>query len=220
MKMIIKTPDFLQAEFFMRDEKINFSDLPLIAPLQVHADKILIIDDSNINQFSTPGHPEADGIFLRTSKAEASLRFADCTPVLIFGENSAMILHSGYKGTVLKIAAKGVKLFNDFGEKSENLHAWIGPCIGQAHYARNLFNDEWTLKGKEIFHAENFIENENEKKIYFDLAGEIKTQLKESGLDEKNINLSGIDTFENLDCYSYRRGDKIERMTLKIKLLS
>ena len=216
MKIKIETPKFLHAEFFMRDEKLISSNLPLIAPSQVHKDKILIIDDSNFNFFSSPSKPEADGIFLLTSQAEASLRFADCAPVLIFGKSSAMILHSGYKGTVLKIAAKGAKLFN---EESKNLHAWIGPCIGQAHYARNLFNDEWTTKGQEIFHKEKYFIKEDEEKVYFDLAGEIKAQLKESGLDEKNINLSGIDTFENLDCYSYRRGDKIERMTLKIKLL-
>ena len=214
--MKIKTPEFLQAEFFMRDEKVTENNLPLIKPSQVHADNILIIDDTNINEFAVPECPEADGIFLKTSNAQASLRFADCTPVLIWGGKSAMILHSGYKGTVLNISGKGVDLFE---ESAENLHAWIGPCIGFKHYCRDFNNDEWTLRGLKTFHKENYFKNEAEGKIYFNLAGEIKKQLLEKNLAEENINLSGIDTFENPKCYSYRRGNKTERMTLKVNLL-
>ena len=123
-----------------------------------------------------------------------------------------MILHSGYKGTVLNISGKGVKLFD---EPAENLHAWVGPCIGRENYCRDI-NDEWTQKGLEAFHKKNYDIKENEEKIYFDLADEIKSQLLEKNLAEENIFLSGVDTFINSNCYSYRRGDKTERMTLKI----
>ena len=219
MKMIIDTPKFLKAEFFMRDEEVTESGLPLVAPNQVHENKILIIDDLNINKYALPERPAADGVFLRTRNAEASLRFADCAPVLIWGENSAMILHSGYKGTIFKIPVKGVLLFYDFNESTNDLHAWIGPCIGRANYARNMYNDKWTYDGLSSFSYKNLEIDRKEEKIYFDLAGEIKTQLIKVGILEENIILSGIDTFEDPNCYSYRRGDKIERMTLKIKLL-
>ena len=211
----ISTPEFLRAEFFMRDEEVSQGSWPRIAPSQVHADNILIIDEANINKLAAPERPKADGIFLKAHNVEAALRFADCAPVLIWGKDSAMILHSGYKGTVLNISAKGVKLFED---EPKNLHAWIGPCIGREHYARNLYNDEWTVKGMYAFHQQNFLTIEDEEKIYFDLAGEIFAQLKESGLAEENIIPSGIDTFTNSNCYSYRRGDKTERMSLKIRL--
>ncbi|MBR0233322.1 MAG: laccase domain-containing protein, partial [Synergistaceae bacterium] len=55
-------------------------------------------------------------------------------------------------------------------------------------------------------------------KVFFDLAGEIKSQLLECGLKNENIILSGIDTMTDFRCYSYRRGDKTERMTLLAKL--
>ena len=206
--------DFLRAEFFMRDEKVTESSLPQIRPSQVHKDNIIIINDLNINEYARPKVPEADGIFLKTANAEASLRFADCAPVLIWSEKFAMILHSGYKGTVLNISGKGVKLFD---EPAENLHAWVGPCIGRENYCRDI-NDEWTQKGLEAFHKKNYDIKENEEKIYFDLADEIKSQLLEKNLAEENIFLSGVDTFINSNCYSYRRGDKTERMTLKIQV--
>ncbi len=219
MKIIIDTPKFLQAEFFMRDEEVTKSELPLVEPKQVHENRILIVDELTVNKYALPQCPEADGIFLRTRNAEASLRFADCVPVLLWNENSAMILHSGYKGTIYQIVPKGVLLYYDFGEKIRNLHAWIGPCIGRANYARNMYNDKWTSRGLSSFSYKNMDIDKANEKIYFDLAGEIKLKLYKIGLEEENITLSGIDTFEDPNCYSYRRGDKTERMTLKIRLL-
>ena len=68
-----------------------------------------------------------------------------------------------------------------------------------------------------VFHRENY--DVRDEKIYFDLAGEIKSQLLECGLDENNITLSGINTYTNPECYSYRRGDIHERMTLYAKII-
>ncbi|MBQ9419465.1 MAG: polyphenol oxidase family protein [Synergistaceae bacterium] len=211
--MKILTSDFLDADFFMRGETLPETSLALIKPSQVHEDNIITITDSNIAEYAAPKSPRADGIFLKTAKACAVLRFADCAPVMLWGEKSAMILHSGYKGTVLNISGKGVAMFD---EPAASLHAWVGPCIGFEHYARNFRDDEWTLRGLEIFHAENFRRAESEGKVYFDLAGEIKTQLREKNIAEENIILSGVDTFKNSNCFSYRRGDKLDRMTLRI----
>lgn len=223
----------------------NFADTgetPQIAPSQVHGKNIIHVDDKNFLNYALPKRPEADGILLTTRKAEALLRFADCAPVMLWAEHWVMILHSGYKSTTLNISGEGVKLIRRvFGENGElgkngknsvkNLCAWIGPCIGRDNYSRNI-NDPWTVSGLKAFHRENYYEKDdrdekNEKdekdkkngRIYFDLAGEIRAQLLDCGLDEKNIKLSGIDTFTSSDCYSYRRGDIKERMTLKVKLV-
>ncbi len=200
--MIINTPDFISAKFFMRDESVT-CDLPVINPSQVHGREIIILDDNyNINN----ERPRADGILLKSHKIAASLRFADCAPVLIFPENDsgwAMILHSGFKGTCLNIAGHAVELVRD-----KNLHAWIGPCIGFDNYMRD-FADEWTQKAIKIFNENNYKILSN--KVYFNLAGEIY-------LASENIIISNIDTFTNPECYSYRRGDINQRMTLLLSL--
>ena len=207
--MIINTPDFISAKFFMRDEPV-ICDLPVINPSQVHGREIIILDDNyNINN----ERPRADGILLKSHKIAASLRFADCAPVLIFPENDsdwAMILHSGFKGTCLNIAGHAVELVRD-----KNLHAWIGPCIGFDNYMRD-FADEWTQKAIKIFNENNYKILSN--KVYFNLAGEIYRQLINSGLSRENIIISNIDTFTNPECYSYRRGDINLRMTLLLSL--
>ena len=220
MPMIIDTPEFLRAYFFMRnDNPSTITDsLPMIAPKQIHGSEILCVNDENFAEYVLPERPEADGIFLTTAGAGASLRFADCTPVMVWGKNWVMILHSGYKGTVLNISGRGLGLVRrETGDDAvKSACAWIGPCIGREHYCRDLA-DDWTQKGVKSFHSKNF--DEKDGKIYFDLAGEIHSQLVEGGLSEENITLSGRDTFTDSECYSYRRGDIKERMTLYVKLL-
>ena len=214
--MRLITPDFLHAEFFMRnDSQDGIDDLPRISPSQVHGANIIHIDDTNFADYVLPSRPEADGILLTTTCASASLRFADCAPVMLWGKNWVIILHSGYKGTVMNISGKGVEMMKNMCAVSE-VCAWIGPCIGRENYCRDL-GEEWTERGRTSFHAENY--DTRDSKIYFDLAGEIVRQLLESGVREENITLSGRDTFTNSECYSYRRGDKIQRMMLYVRLL-
>ena len=208
MALRIETPEFLEAYFFMKGETPQYAEgLPRISPSQVHGSEIVHVNDENFSQFT---RPEVDGVLLTTTRASASLRFADCAPVMLWGRGWVMILHSGYKGTVLNIAGKGLGLVN-----GEARCAWIGPCIGREHYCRDI-SDEWTKKGRQSFHAANF--EERDGKIYFDLAGEIHSQLIDAGLNAENITVTGIDTFTDLRCYSYRRGDKTERMTLYVKM--
>ena len=207
----INTPEFISAKFFMKDESPDFDSLPVIMPSQVHSSEIIIIDDDN---YLFPERPKADGILLKTRKISAALRFADCAPVMIWPENNnngswVMILHSGYKGTVLNISGRGVSLAG-----SNNLCAWVGPCIGFEDYMRDLNNDEWTQTGLKTFHEGSY--KVSGDKVYFDLADEIKSQLLDAGLSSENITLSGIDTYMNEECYSYRRGDKTGRMTLHV----
>ena len=212
----IDTPKFLHARFFMRNDPVEgINDLPRISPSQVHGSEILHVNAENFSRYALPERPKADGVLLTTSRAGASLRFADCAPVMLWGKSWVMILHSGFKGTVLNISARGLELVrNLYGDEAvKEARAWVGPCIGKEHYCRDLAG-EWTQKGLRNFHAENFDERAGQNKIFFDLAGEIHSQLVDAGLSDENITLSGINTYTERECYSYRRGDKTERMTL------
>ncbi|MBQ7217163.1 MAG: polyphenol oxidase family protein [Synergistaceae bacterium] len=219
MTLRIDTPDFLEACFFMRNDTPDAADdtLPKISPKQVHGSEILCVNDENFAGYALPNRPDADGILLTTTRATASLRFADCAPVMVWGKNWVMILHSGYKGTVLNISGRGLGLVRKVlgSDALKGAGAWVGPCIGREHYCRDEA-EEWTQRGMQRFHRENFCVKGG--KVYFDLAGEIRSQLLEAGLCEGNIALSGIDTFTDPECCSYRRGDITERMTLAVSL--
>ena len=187
--------------------------LPLSAPKQVHGIAVL---DSASTENLLPSVVEADGILLDTYGVEASLRFADCAPVVVASSGSpawVLMMHSGYKGTVQNIVEAGLeKVRARYGVAAlHSARAWIGPCIGRANYPRD--GDEWTLRGLETFHGQN-IKGAGEK-FFFDIAGELRLQLLEEGIDEERILLSGMDTFACPSlCYSYRGGEREKRMFL------
>ena len=186
--------------------------LPLIAPKQVHGTTILEALENNV----LPAFSEADGILLDAPGMEASLRFADCAPVVVAsteGPNWVLLMHSGYKGTVLNIVGAGLeKVKERYGKGAlSSACAWVGPCIGIRNYPRS--REEWTERGLAAFHLEN-VEVHGEK-VHFDIAGELKNQLVSGGIAEGSVFVSGIDTFESSGlCYSYRRGDPEDRMFL------
>lgn len=212
--MKIETHENISAEFFMRDETPNAGSLPHVMPSQVHGKNILVIDDSNIADCSLPLRPEADGVILTVPNVIASLRFADCAPVMIWDSSWVMILHSGYKGTVLNISREGLRVAREIFADVSDSCAWIGPCIGREYFRK--ISDEWTSRGINSFHRNNYdIDGE---KVYFSLADEILTQLVDEGLSRENIILSGINTLTDSRCYSYRRGDIHERMTLQARI--
>ncbi|MBQ3401880.1 MAG: polyphenol oxidase family protein [Synergistaceae bacterium] len=216
--MRIPTPGHVAANFFMKSEETQgINALPHVMPSQVHGKNIITINAANFPEYILPSRPEADGVLLTTSRAGASLRFADCTPVMLWGSSWVMILHSGYKGTVLNISSEGLGLIRGlFGHDEVNgAHAWVGPCIGREYFRKS--GEEWTVRGVNAFHRENY--DVDGERVYFDLAGEIHAQLRDCGLVEDNITLSGIDTLEDERCCSYRRGDVHERMMLHVRLM-
>ena len=196
----------------------------MIAPKQVHGTTIL--ETSAMSEHASPD-VEADGILFDAREAgrlgiEASLRFADCAPVVVAPSSEwvestetpwVLMMHSGYKGTVLNIIKTGLeKVRERYGASAlTGAWAWVGPCIGMPHYPRDI--EEWTLRALATFRGIN-VKNEGEK-VFFDIAGELKLQLMDAGITENNVFLSGIDTYERADlCYSYRNGERKRRMFL------
>ncbi len=231
---------FAEVRLFMRGERLDSTEgraglirerlvpwlgeaRPLIAPRQVHG--VAILDSEAKN--ALPATPQADGILLTEPTLEASLRFADCAPVVVLPSEEwararapwVLLMHSGYKGTVQNIVRSGLgKVVERFGADAvRSASAWVGPCIGGGNYPRTL--EEWTARGLETFRAENVCEMED--RFHFDIAGELRLQLMESGIDQSRIFVSCLDTSESRDiCYSYRGGDREDRMFLHARLSS
>jgi len=205
----------------------------MIAPKQIHGTTILetvaenAVSVESVMSRSAPRDKEADGVLFDACEAgslgtEASLRFADCAPVVVApspewvelnGTPWVLMMHSGYKGTVLNIMEAGLKKARArYGAPAlDGAWAWIGPCIGGANYPRGI--EEWTLRGLETFREPNV--GKKGEKVFFDIAEELKFQLMDAGIAEERVFLSGIDTCERTDlCYSYRGGDSTARMFL------
>ena len=157
-------------------------------------------------------HQVADGIFIDADcRTLASLRFADCTPVVIAGaggEPWMMILHSGFKGTLLNISAAALERFGG-GRADGKIWAWIGPRIGACCYSRRA-DDPATREALAKFSRE--CAKEKDGLVFFDIGGEIRRQLSASGVPEENIfDFGGCTRCENEIFYSYRAGDEEKR---------
>jgi len=184
----------------------------LVAPQQVHGTAVVKAAPGN----AVPGRPKADGVLISDPGVEGSLRFADCFPIVLASSLPSpwiAILHSGYKGTVLDIAGKTcASIFSEEGTDPSRTWAWIGPGIGKKHYFRKM-GEEWTREGLDFFSPGNTrIEG---KDAFFDIGGEIRLRLLAAGLKEENICSIPLCTFHDNDvCYSYRNGDRENRLFL------
>lgn len=187
---------------------VEYEGRPLVAPRQVHG--VSIIDASE--RAALPTRPDADGIFIHEGcTALASLRFADCAPVVVASAGAEpwmAVLHSGFNGTLLNISAAALGRFWN-GRENAKIWAWIGPCIGGCCYSRHV-DDPATRNALAEFSSECV--DDRDGLIFFDLGGEIRRQLSGCGVPDENIyDYCGCTRCENGLFYSYRAGDEEKR---------
>ena len=122
---------------------------------QVHGDRVV---DAQGREILAPTEPQPDGAdaVLGLGEQAVGVRVADCVPVLIFAEDegAAAAVHSGWRGTRLSIAARGVRaLQHATGADPSRMLAAVGPSIGRCCYQvsaelASLFRAPRTLRGR------------------------------------------------------------------------
>jgi polyphenol oxidase len=97
---------------------------------QVHGD--------NVQAVRNPGvYGETDALVTDVPGIILAVQVADCVPVFLHDpvRRAVGIAHAGWKGTLLKIAAKTLLAMTDaFGSRPGDLQAAIGPSIGPCCY--------------------------------------------------------------------------------------
>jgi len=76
---------------------------------------------------------EADGLFTRVAGLPVFVRTADCVPVILEGENSAAVVHAGWRGMAAGVISAARRAMEAAG--AAPLRAAIGPSIGPCCYA-------------------------------------------------------------------------------------
>ena len=201
-----KPPYYFNLSFSVDDNKeivdsnraLFFNELGLNEKMvsyqkQVHEDKINIV-----SSFGSCG--ESDALVTTKKNLGLAISSADCPAIFIYDPKEKVIaaVHSGWRGTEKKILVKTLqKLKNDFNSDPSNLICYIGPSISQKNYevqeeVASKFDNEFVMK--------------NGNKFYLDVAGANYKMLIDEGINEANIQVSGLCTYEyeNL-LHSYRR---------------
>ena len=103
---------------------------PVIQGHQVHGSKVAVIDRPDMTREDLEGF---DAFITDLPGVAIGVRTADCVPILLYDPVHRVIaaVHSGWKGTVLKISRSAINLMGErFGTVPEDLQAVIGPAIG------------------------------------------------------------------------------------------
>ena len=120
-------------------------------------------------------------------------------------------IHSGWKGTVQKIAQKGLlKMIKEYESDVKDIICCIGPCIGMCHFevgedVKEIFEDTFSYLGN----LENIIKKGEKKeegqKYFIDTTLINRMLLEEIGVPSTNIIESNICTVCNRQyIHSYR----------------
>jgi len=181
---------------------------PVIQGHQVHGDRIAVIDRPDLTRADLEGY---DAFICKLPGVAIGVRTADCVPILLYDPVQRVVaaIHSGWKGTVLKIAQKTIGLMKcDFGCLPENLRAVIGPAIGP-----NSFQvgpevvDKFRNTGFPMTQIWSFRGESDGSPMsgghHIDLYTANRWILEESGV--RDIQVFDIDTFTDTSFFSARR---------------
>lgn len=123
--------DEINAFFTLKqDSAFNFGNGRVVTPEQVHGCSIEVIDNRD-------NYPETDGLICRSKNLTYYLRFADCTPLILYDTKNKIsaISHAGWRGTALKIGVKTLdKMCKIFGTEPKDVTAAIGAAISVCCY--------------------------------------------------------------------------------------
>ncbi len=168
---------------------------------QVHSADVVIANSPH--NFSPPEF-RADAIITDNPDVTLYMRFADCTPILLYDpvRSAIGIVHAGWMGTVKKVAVSAVNAMSAaYGSRPEDLVAGIGPSIGPDHYE---IGPDVINRVREVFHADasRMLIRLGER-THFDLWEANRIQLSNAGI--KNIEISEMCTAcHTEDWYSHR----------------
>ena len=173
--------------------------------------------ESNVED-NVSDYPDTDSLILNNHNQAIYLRFADCTPVIIYDKkaNIGAIAHAGWRGTVEGIVPKTVNKMRELTNSDINdYYIAIGPAIGQCCY--QVGEEVITAVKKSVKDESNLITPDNR----IDLKGVNARQLTEIGIPEENIDICPFCTSCRSDLfYSYRKEngtDKRHNAIIKLK---
>jgi YfiH family protein len=170
---------------------------------QVHGDRI--VDERGREVLPATGALDegADGV-VALSGGAVGVRVADCVPVLLAAGEAVAAVHSGWRGTRLGIAARGVRaLQHAVGADPAHIIAAVGPCIGRCCYEVSA---ELASTFRALFGAEAADDPDKTPRPHLDLRHCVERSLLGAGLKIEHIDqVEGCTSCDRSAYFSHRR---------------
>jgi len=222
----IKNQEVFQNSLLALSQFLGLNKARFVTANQVHRDTIILANDPDLDYFLI----SADALITQNPEIIPCVRSADCGNLLIFDpvSNTRAVVHSGYKGTMLNIAAKTVEFMVNLGSKAGDLLVFMGPNIEpEALWVWNSVvencPDEFKMCVDDLEPAASLAkylglgknEMNNFPKIeqpayLLDLKAWIQYQLLKAGVLHTNIEITKIGTFADIRFHSQRRARIVE----------
>ena len=183
-------------------EYLGIETKNLIFSSQTHEDKVAVIDKAFMEK-----PDEEQNIFLQGTDAMVTnlkdvclcILTADCASIILYDPvvHAIGIAHAGWKGTILRIAAKTLECMKDkYNTNPENAIAAIGPCISVESFevgteVAHIFSNTFKSSTRIVLQKPEWHKN------HVDLVEANIDVLKSLGIKEENIETSGICTYQN-----------------------
>ncbi len=180
-------------------QMLNIDDSRLIMPHQVHSDKVRIIDDRLVNMPSFEKKNALEGYDAVVTSMRGvciGVSTADCIPVLLYDEKtkSAAAIHSGWRGTVMRISAKTIRVMEqEYGTQPSDLKAVIGPGISLKNF--EIGDEVYEAFAEAGFDMQTIAMRYD--KWHIDLWECNRQILLDCGVKAENIHIERICTYDN-----------------------
>ena len=172
---------------------------------QVHGDRVVLVDEQNLNEETGP----ADGLLTDLRGVALEIHTADCQSVFLYDPVRNVIgnVHSGWKGTVQKIAPKAAQLMMyHYGSRPQDIEIYINPSILQCCFE---IEEDVVKQFAAIVDVSKYCRKDRivdgRQKYFMDTTAVNRDLLAELGIPKENIFLSGVCTMcVNKEYHSYR----------------
>jgi len=135
-------PENVAENYRILGKALGFSPENLVLANQIHTDIVRVVTKTDcLGSLSHRDYPECDALVTNTPGIALTVFTADCTPILFCDPVTGAVgaAHAGWRGTAAGIAAKTVEaMVRHFGCDPANIHAAIGPNLGQCHFETDL----------------------------------------------------------------------------------
>ena len=170
----------------------NIESDRLFIPRQTHTANVKDITQTNDFQ-------DTDGLISNIKGSCIGINTADCLPLLIYDptHHVAAAVHAGWRGLVGRIATNAIRLMQQkYDSSPADLICAVGPSISVDIY--EIGDELKTQFAQAGFPIEQiFIDRPEWRKSHLDLRAAIHYELIANGIEETNIEISDICTYQN-----------------------
>jgi YfiH family protein len=182
---------------------------------QVHGSAVAVVGPEDAGRGMSPEAPSVQGADAMVTDCRGLYLMAlsaDCPPVVLYDpvRRAIGLAHSGWKGTVARIAANTVEaMVDNFGSEPDDIVAAIGPGIGPCCYevgpnvveaVESAFFGAWDPPDPLL--------EKRDGGTYFNLWGGIQRALLEAGLRPESVSVERVCTADNPVVFYSHRGEK------------